>query len=165
MRVLVISDTHIPIASDSLPSLIKEEAKKSDCCIHTGDFISLKVFKEISDLTVVYAVSGNMDTPEVRKELPHKLIVELEEIKLGIIHGRGAPSNLIHYINKEFSDVFKDIDIFVFGHSHYPFNKNIEGKIYFNPGSPTDKMFTPYLSYGILEIKEKEIKRRIIKIE
>ena len=43
-------------------------------------------------------------------------------------------------------------------------NKEIEGKIYFNPGSPTDKMFTPHLSYGILEINGKNLKRKVVKI-
>jgi hypothetical protein len=165
MRILVISDTHIPVAADNLPSLIKEEAKKSDCCLHAGDFISWQAFEEISSLTKTHAVSGNMDTLQIREKLPEKLIIELEKVKVALIHGRGAPSNLIYYINKEFSDAFKDIDIFVFGHSHYPLDKEIEGKIYFNPGSPTDKVFTHYLSYGILEIKEKKIKRRIVKIE
>jgi len=37
-------------------------------------------------------------------------------------------------------------------------------KIYFNPGSPTDTIFAPYQSYGILEINGKEIKRSIVKI-
>ena len=40
----------------------------------------------------------------------------------------------------------------------------IDGKIYFNPGSPTDRVFAPYNSYGIIEIKDGKLKRRIVKI-
>ena len=93
------------------------------------------------------------------------IILELEKVKVGLFHGRGTPSRLISSIQEEFGKDWEQIDIFIFGHSHYPCNKEINGKIYFNPGSPTDKVFTPYLSYGILDIKDKQIRRRIIKIE
>ncbi|MBU0693416.1 MAG: metallophosphoesterase [Candidatus Omnitrophica bacterium] len=165
MRVLVISDTHIHNAGKELPTILKKEAKKSDCCIHAGDFISYEVFKAISAWTKTYGVCGNMDDTEVKEKLPSKEIIKLGEIKLGLIHGQAAPSDLIYYINKKFSKNLEEIDIFVFGHSHAPMDKEINGKFYFNPGSPTDKVFTPYCSYGILEIDGKEISRRIVKIE
>lgn len=166
MKVLVISDTHIPVAANELPAVIIEQAKKSNCCIHAGDFTGIEVLKNLENLTKIYAVSGNMDNPDIRERLPGKVIIELEGINVGIIHGRGAPSNLIdNYIKHEFSDDLKKIDIIIFGHTHYPADKTIEEKIYFNPGSPTDTIFAPYRSYGILEIEGKSIKRRIIKIE
>jgi putative phosphoesterase len=165
VRVLVISDTHIPVAAKELPSVINEEAKKSDYCLHAGDLINNTVFQILSNLTKTYAVQGNMDNFDIKGKLPEKEIITIGEVKLGLIHGRGAPSSLINYINEKFSKDLKNIDIFVFGHSHYPFDKEIGGKIYFNPGSPTDRVFTPYCSYGILEIEKKTIKRRLIKIE
>ena len=57
------------------------------------------------------------------------------------------------------------IDLFVFGHSHIAVDQEINGKIYFNPGSPTDTIFTPKRSYGIIEINGKKITRRIIYLE
>ena len=102
MRILVISDTHIPVAAKDLPEVIKQEAKRSDYCFHAGDFVSLSVFEKISNLTKVYGVSGNMDSEEVRHKLPEKLTVNLGGIKFALIHGRGAPSQLIYYINKTF---------------------------------------------------------------
>ncbi|UCD15599.1 MAG: metallophosphoesterase [Candidatus Omnitrophota bacterium] len=164
MRVLVISDTHIPLAADKLPPEIEKEAKLSDCCLHAGDFIKMEVFNRISKWVKVYGVSGNMDDIMVKAHLPQKQIIEIERVKIGLIHGRGAPSGLIGYVRGEFCESFKDIDIFVFGHSHVPLNEKKEGKIYFNPGSPTDKMFAPYNSYGILEIDGTDIKGRIVKI-
>jgi len=165
MRVLVISDTHIPIAGDDLPDIIKEEAKKSNYCIHAGDLVSYEVFKKLSSLTKVYAVCGNMDNSSVINKLPKKYIFKLEDLNVGLIHGVGAPSNLINYINMEFFKEFDNIDLFIFGHSHFPCDKEYKGKIYFNPGSPTDKVYAPYCSYGILEIEGKNINRRILKIE
>jgi putative phosphoesterase len=164
MRILVISDTHIPGAANTLPPIIEEEAKRSDCCFHAGDFVSLEVFKQISSWTKVYGVCGNMDEPPIRIELPHKQVIELEQIKVGLIHGKGSPEGIVDYVNREFAEEFYDIDIFVFGHSHKICDEEKNGKIYFNPGSVNDKMFALYNSYGILEINGKKITRGIVKI-
>jgi hypothetical protein len=86
----------------------------------------------------------------------------VENINIGLIHGRGAPSNLIYFINEEFKKERENIDIFVFGHSHSPLNKKIDGKIYFNPGSPTDKIFAPYNSYGIIQIEDKTVNLKVV---
>lgn len=165
MRALVISDTHIPVTKDKLPSIIEEELKNSDCCIHCGDFITYSVFETINSLCKIYGVYGNMDDDSVRERLPLKQIIKLEDVTLGIIHGKGHPNGLINYINTEFKDNFNEIDIFVFGHSHYPLDKAVDGKIYFNPGSCTDTAFAPYCSYGIFEINGRDVKRRLVKIE
>ncbi|MBU1122439.1 MAG: YfcE family phosphodiesterase [Candidatus Omnitrophota bacterium] len=164
MRVLVISDTHIPAVADKLPSIIEKEAKMSDCCLHTGDFISIEAFNELSSWVKIYGVLGNMDEIKLSGKVSYKQIIKLEQVKIAMIHGRGAPGGLIEYVNKEFAKNFSEIDIFVFGHSHLPLNEERDSKIYFNPGSPTDKMFAPYNSYGILDIEGKNIKRRIEKI-
>jgi putative phosphoesterase len=165
VRILVISDTHIPIVARELPAIIEEEAAKSDCIIHAGDFVSLEVFECLSKIAKVYGVCGNMDNADVAKKFAEKQTIEIENIHLGLIHGRGSPSGLMEYIKKEFGKDFAKLDIVVFGHTHYPTNKEIGGKIYFNPGSATDKVFTPYRSYGILEISGKNIKRRLIEIK
>lgn len=165
MRVLVISDTHIPVVTDKLPAVIIEEAKKSDFCMHAGDFIAANVFYELSKITKTYAVCGNMDNSDLRKELPEKQIIEFGSIRAGLIHGRGSPATLMDYINTEFKQELNTINIIVFGHTHHPLDKEIDGRVYFNPGSCTDRVFTPEPSYGILEIDGKNVKRRIVKFE
>jgi len=50
---------------------------------------------------------------------------------------------------------FEGVDVIVFGHSHKPFNQIINGILMFNPGSPTDKIFTNTNSFGILELNKK----------
>jgi len=164
MRVLVISDTHVPAVAKELPLIIQEEAKKSDCCLHAGDFIVASILQDLSRLTKTYAVQGNMDSFDLKKDLPEKAVIELGDVKIGLIHGRGSPATLMDYIKKEFKQQSSELDMIVFGHTHYPLDKEIDGKIYFNPGSSTDRVFAPYPSYGILEIDGKNIKRRIVKI-
>lgn len=165
MNILVISDTHIPLAAPGIPTAIVKEAKKSDLCLHAGDFIDYKVFKELSLIAKLYAVCGNMDDQKLKKELPAQRIFTIEGITIALTHGRGAPGKLMEYINIAFEKDFKKIDLFIFGHSHYPLNQVINGKIYFNPGSCTDKVFSPYRSYGKLNISDGKMERRLVKIE
>ncbi|MFA5270932.1 MAG: metallophosphoesterase [Candidatus Omnitrophota bacterium] len=164
MRILVISDTHIPAVANELPAIIKEEAKNSDCCLHAGDLTVVSVLQDLSRLTKTYAVQGNMDSFDLKKDLLEKAVLQFEDVKIGLIHGRGSPVMLMEYIKKEFKQQSDELDMIVFGHTHYPLDREMDGKIYFNPGSSTDKVFAPYQSYGILEITGKNIKRRIVKI-
>ena len=159
MRIVVISDTHIPIAAQGLPKKLIEELKKSDLCLHAGDIIEPKVIAAIKALTEFKGVSGNMDSKEIQKKLPQRLVVEVEDVKIGLTHGTGSPFDVISRVEKAFG---KDIDIYIFGHTHTPYDKVHKGKIFFNPGSPTDKFFAKTNSYGILEIKGKNIKRKIV---
>ena len=39
MRILVLSDSHIPRVTQDLPAKIYEEINRSDMVIHAGDFI------------------------------------------------------------------------------------------------------------------------------
>jgi len=164
MKILVLSDTHIPVTASKLSKIIEKEAKACDCCLHCGDYIIYPVYEVLSQWAKIYGVCGNMDEDTIKNNLPAKQILKFEEITLAITHGAGHPKKILEHINREFASEAKDIDIFVFGHSHMPLNEEINGKIYFNPGSPTDTIFAPYQSYGILEINGKEIKRSIVKI-
>lgn len=165
MKVLVISDTHIPVTATKLPAVIENEAKTSDCCLHCGDFIVYPVLESLNTLTKTFGVCGNMDDDQIKENLPQKQVIKLEGITVGLIHGGGTQQHIIEYLNREFAKEYNEIDVFVFGHSHRPTNKVIDGKIYFNPGSCTDRTFAPCRSYGILEINGKDLKPRIINIE
>jgi len=82
------------------------------------------------------------------------------KFKIGLIHGYGAPKDIINTVRKEFDKV----DVIVFGHSHKAINIKKDGIIFFNPGSPTDSIFAPYKSYGIIEVGDKTIEGKIVKI-
>jgi putative phosphoesterase len=161
MRVGVLSDTHIPEITEDLPSSIYKDFSNIDLIIHAGDIVDLNTLKKLKKINVVEAVCGNMDYPEVRKLLKQKEIINVGGFKIGIFHGWGPPSGLIALLKGEFKN--QKVDCIVFGHSHNPVSAVDAGVLYFNPGSPTDKIFAPYNSYGILEISDK-ITGKIIKI-
>jgi len=162
VRIGVISDTHIPDRGAKIPAKIIEEFRKVDIVIHTGDFVQESVLNELkSACKNVVAVWGNMDYPEIKDKLSEKEIVKAGKHRIGVIHGYGAPGQLVKFVTEKFKN--DKVDVIIFGHSHAPFNETINGILYFNPGSPTDKIFSPYNSYGIIEANDK-IEARIVKL-
>ena len=163
MRIGVISDTHIPDRAEIIPQQVMDDFKGVDMIIHAGDLVDLKVLEQLkSACRNVRAVWGNMDPYEVRKKLPEKEVFEVSGHKIGLVHGHGAPINLLELMGSIFKN--DDVEMIIFGHAHCAVNEEKEGVIYFNPGSPTDKIYCPYNSYGIIEINDK-IEAKIIKIK
>lgn len=162
MKIGVISDTHIPDRAGAIPEEVLGALKGTDMIIHAGDLVHLSVLEKLKEISpLVKAVYGNMDPSEVRKELREKEIFEAGKFKIGLMHGYGAPAKLVELMEGNFKGA--SVDIIIFGHAHSPFNEKRGNVLYFNPGSPTDKMFAPYNSYGIIEINDK-IEARIVKI-
>lgn len=162
MKIIVISDTHIPERAAELPKKLIDELKTSDMVIHAGDFVDINVLETLKKYCPnVKAVQGNMDQEKVKMTLPEKEVFMAGKYKIGLAHGWGNPSKLIETLTTAFEDI--PVDIIIFGHSHYSVNEKINGILYFNPGSPTDKIFAPYNSYGIIEINDK-IEAKIVKL-
>jgi hypothetical protein len=162
MKIGVIADTHIPDRAKDIPQQILETFKGMDMVIHAGDFVDLSILNKLKTVCRdVKAVWGNMDPYEVRKQLPEKEIVGIGNYKIGIMHGYGPPNKLIDLLTEIFKE--ENINIIIFGHSHSAVNEKRGNILYFNPGSPTDRIFALYNSYGIIEINDK-IKARIIRL-
>lgn len=157
-RILVLSDTHIPRVAIDLPCKIYEEIESVDMILHAGDFVEKEALDKLKTLKETKAVYGNMDSPNIRNELNPKEIIQIEKVKIGLIHGYGAPRELIETVKGEFANV----DAIVFGHSHSAVNMVKDGVLFLNPGSPTDTIFATSNSYGILEIDGSNIKGNII---
>jgi putative phosphoesterase len=160
VRILVLSDTHIPRVIQDLPESVYGEIKNVDMILHAGDFIDIEVLRSLEKLKKVHAVYGNMDCPELRRTLKNKDIIQAGGFRIGLIHGYGAPKELMETVKAEFTNV----DAIVFGHSHTATNIVKDGVLFFNPGSPTDTVFTAANTYGILEITDKKIEGTIVTI-
>ena len=158
MKIGVVSDTH----AHPLPAQMLEDFKKVDFIIHAGDSCSLETLEALKKIKDVKAVWGNMDGLEIRSLLPRHQVIKCGNFSIGVFHGVGAPQGLLEKVRAEFKNT--KVNAIVFGHSHQPMNEEIDGVLYFNPGSPNDSVFAPYRSYGILEINGK-ITGKIIKIK
>jgi uncharacterized protein len=163
-KIIVFSDTHVPVMVDDLPRRLLDEAKKFDLCLHAGDFIEYSVFKDLSKVVKTFGVCGNMDGPDISKKLSQKQIVEVEQVKIGLIHGRGAPSAVPGYVRQMFESEWGQLDAVVFGHSHNALNELQDGKLFFNPGSAVDEISAEHPTYGVLEVDGKTITGKIVKL-
>ena len=159
MKIGVISDTHIRDSAHELPAALLDAFKDCELILHAGDLIDLSVIEQLKKITKVEAVRGNMDLPKTQAALQDKKILDICGKKICLMHGHGNPKNLINVL-KEGLLKYKP-DIIIFGHSHMPMNEYIDGILFFNPGSATDTIFSPYRSYGIIEITEGKIKADI----
>ncbi|MFH1690947.1 MAG: metallophosphoesterase [Candidatus Omnitrophota bacterium] len=160
MKIIVLSDTHIPDKGDDLPTVVMKECMEADMIIHAGDFTSLEFYNKLKKIKPLKAVLGNMDCCPLRDILKDKETFEIQKYKIGLMHGFGAPNNILDNVQKSFNENF---DLIIFGHSHAAISKKRGKTLFFNPGSCTDKIFTDYNSFGIIEIN-KSIKAHIVKL-
>jgi len=159
VKIGVLSDTHISGFDENLKKIIDENFSDVDLIFHAGDLIDLSVLTLFGDKDV-RAVCGNMDTRRVREELPEQLLMDINGFKIGLIHGWGSPEGM----ERKLLAKLGKLDCIVFGHTHYPVNRTIDGVFYFNPGSAVDKRFAKNRSIGILEVG-KDLTGRIITIK
>ncbi len=160
VKILVLSDTHIPVTAHDLPKEVYKAIEGVDMIFHAGDFIDAGILNKLRSLKETKAVRGNMDSKELSMTLNTKEVIEIGKFKIGLIHGYGAPSEIMPTVRREFDK----IDVLIFGHSHAAMNVKKDGVLYFNPGSPTDKIFASKNSYGILEITDKKVEGTIVEI-
>ncbi|TLM69293.1 MAG: metallophosphoesterase [Deltaproteobacteria bacterium] len=160
LRIGVISDTHLPASGEALAFLADLAASRFqgvDMILHAGDIVAPDVLAAFAPVPV-YGVRGNMDP--AAPGLPHKRIVRVAGVRIGLIHGWGARQGLIQRIRGEFRD--EALDCLVFGHSHEPLCQREGNLLLFNPGSATDPRGLPHASVGLLEIANGSIDGRII---
>lgn len=160
MRLGVIADTHIPDRALDLPKPLIKDLKKTDLIIHAGDFTSIEFYLRLRKIKDVLGVLGNIDPPQIGEYVKNKETLSIGRFRIGIMHGFGMADSVLNNVKKTFPSNF---DLVIYGHSHSPCKEQTGKTLYFNPGSPTDTLFAPYNSYGIIEI-DKTIEAKIIKL-
>ena len=138
----MLADTHVD-SLGYLPRKLVDALSTADLIIHSGDFTDFLLLRELKQLAEVKAVHGNMDSRELKTELPAKQIVEADDKRIGITHGSGAPWGIEQRVRKVFEP--DRVDIIVYGHSHRSQNKVIDDILFFNPGNAAD-------SFGMITI-------------
>ncbi|MGO4593219.1 metallophosphoesterase [Leifsonia sp. 2TAF2] len=150
MKLLLISDTHVPKRARSLPAQVLAAVDAADVVIHAGDWVdaaTLDLLEERSRRLI--GVYGNNDGPELRRRLPEVARVELGGVRFAVIHETGSATGREARCEREFPDV----DVLVFGHSHIPWDTvSPRGLRLLNPGSPTDRRRQPVGTYLTAEV-------------
>ena len=151
MRIGVISDTHVKTI-DEIPATILKALAGVDLIVHAGDFTERAVLDALRTLGEVKAVRGNMDSGELKRMLPEKELFVINGKNIGLTHGSEGPWGIATRIR----EMFTDVDLIIYGHSHKPGKQFIRGSLLFNPGRARD-------SFGLVSIDD-EIKVEIIMV-
>ncbi|HIE17466.1 MAG TPA: metallophosphoesterase [Dehalococcoidia bacterium] len=151
MKIGVLSDTHIHLAEE-IPQKVIAVFSSVDFIVHAGDFVGSAVLEGLKQLGEVKAVHGNVDSMNLKRLLPDKELLTVGNRKIGITHGWGGPEG----IEQRVRQLFEDVDIIIYGHSHIAKVERSGGVLFFNPGPG-------YCSFGILTIDD-DIKAEIIRV-
>lgn len=145
MRLLLISDTHLPKRARDLPAEVWAEVDRADVVVHAGDWVEPPLLDQLEGRAKrLVACWGNNDGDELRRRLPERADVTLDGLRITVVHETGAAGGR----DARMAKLYPDTDVLVFGHSHIPWDTTAAtGLRLLNPGSPTDRRRQPYCTY------------------
>jgi putative phosphoesterase len=144
-RLLLIADTHVPQRAKDLPAEVWAAVEEADLVVHAGDWVDVRLLDELEARSrQLVAVHGNNDHGELRRRLPEVATIEVEGLRLGVVHETGQSAGR----EQRMAAAYPDLDVLVFGHSHIPWDTTTAtGLRLLNPGSPTDRRRQPHCTY------------------
>jgi putative phosphoesterase len=150
MKLLLISDTHLPSRGRVLPEQVWAEVEAADVVVHAGDWVEVGLLDELEARSKrLIGVYGNNDGADLRSRLPEIARADLDGVRLAVIHETGGKEGRAQRCDTQFPDT----DVLVFGHSHIPWDTTTPaGLRLLNPGSPTDRRRQPFCTYQTARI-------------
>ena len=145
MQLVLLADTHLPRRARDLPAVVWEAVDAADVVVHAGDWVSVDAHTALAARSRrLVACYGNNDGPALRERLPLVARVDLDGLRLGVVHETGAATGR----ERRCDDEHPDLDVLVFGHSHIPWDTvTPRGMRLLNPGSPTDRRRQPFATF------------------
>ncbi len=154
MRLAIISDTHIPRGARAIPDACLHRCRDADAILHAGDLSDVSVLELLRSLgPPVHAIHGNVDGEGVRRLAPARLEREFAGVRVGMTHSPGPASGRLERLRA----AFPRCDAVIFGHTHMPEHRMIDGFQIFNPGSPTERRRAPAHTMGLATIADEAI--------
>lgn len=160
MRLVILSDSHAD-SIDGLPKRVIDELSGADLVVHAGDYTGMELLEWLRRSGNFKGVYGNMDPPEIKKELPAVEAIVVGGYRVGVSHPPEGGSSF--GIEGRIRAKFKDVDVIIFGHTHRTRNERKDGVLYFNPGSVTGTFPATARTFGIITV-EQEVRGEIIRI-
>jgi putative phosphoesterase len=145
MRLLLISDTHVPQRARDLPAEVWNAVVEADAVLHAGDWNSAGLLDVLQDSAKqLIGCYGNNDGADLRARLPEVGRAELGGVRFAVVHETGPARGR----EQRCEAAYPDADVLVFGHSHIPWDTTTpRGLRLLNPGSPTDRRRQPFCTY------------------
>jgi putative phosphoesterase len=88
-----------------------------------------------------------MDEPLLRERLPKQLVVEVEDVRIGMVHIAGPRAGR----EARLAARFPGCGAVVYGHTHVPQVDRLGEAWILNPGSPTERRRAP--AHTMLELR------------
>ena len=136
VKVGIISDTHGLLRPEVLEIL-----KCCDCILHGGDINKPEILDALRSLASVYVVRGNNDK-DWAEGLAKTLTFSIEGVKFFMVHNK-----------KDAAWDLKYAQVVVFGHSHKYFEREIDGRLWLNPGSCGRSRFGAEVTMAVMTIE------------
>lgn len=167
LTVGVVGDTHVPDRAPSLPPGLLDGLRSAGVAhiLHAGDVCSQRVLSELGEVAPVSAARGNRDFL-FSPPLPMAVELEFAGVKVGLVHGHGGVvsywQDKVAYVLQGYrmeryahlaEKAVPHAQVLVYGHTHHPENRWLNGRLIFNAGAATGfrlgrENFHP--SYGLL---------------
>jgi putative phosphoesterase len=131
----------------------------ADLVLHGGDFVSAQFLEELRAIgPPVEGVAGNMDEPALKESLPKQRVVEVEGVRIGMVHDAGPRAGR----EARLAARFEDCEAVVYGHTHVPQVERFQHLWVLNPGSPTERRSAPVHSMLVLTVKARRITPELV---
>jgi phosphoesterase, MJ0936 family len=160
VKLGIVSDTHMPRMAKSLPDPLVHAFRKVDAILHAGDWTDLRILEQLERLAPVHGVAGNNDGSEIVKKFGLRKILRFGGAAIGLVHGHGEGGRTATEARALRAFQNESVNAIVYGHSHLPVLKRVNGVLVFNPGSPTDKRKLSRYSFGLMEIEDGQIQAK-----
>ena len=121
--------------------------EQAELVLHAGDFVTVGVLEDLREIgPPVEGIHGNMDEPELKQLLPKQRVVEVGEVRIGMVHNPGPRNGR----EARLAARFADCQAVVYGHTHVPQVERFDDVWILNPGSPTERRTAPV--HAMLEL-------------
>lgn len=155
LTIGVISDTHLYARRGTeVPSPVLDLFRRANAglLVHLGDANTRAVLEHLADMAPLLAVVGNNDDAELQFALPHSVRFTVGSFTFGAIHGHGG---------RTARDVARQrfagkVDCALFGHSHKPLIETVDGTVFFNPGSATERRWSEHFGVGLITVTQEK---------
>lgn len=156
LRLVLTADTHLPRRAKHLPAELWAAVDAADVVVHAGDWVDEATLDALEARCAaararLVACWGNNDGAGLRARLPEVARVDLDGLRLAVVHETGGRSGR----EARAEAAYPDLDVLVFGHSHIPADTTTpRGLRLLNPGSPTDRRRQPHCTFMTARVEE-----------
>jgi hypothetical protein len=162
MRIAVIADTHMPRGRRALSPECLDRLRRAELILHAGDLTGLSFLDWLRSVgPPIAAVFGNVDEPEVQRELPSQRVINAAGVRIGMVHIPGPRVGRGERLIRR----FPGCDAIIYGHTHAPSVERLDGLWLLNPGSPTERRRSPTRTMLELVVSGSLLTPRLIELD